>query len=49
MKQIKLKLFTKDKANFPELYNVGNNPFQTVEAQSNVIQFAIRRKGMAIT
>ena len=49
MKQIKLKLLAEDEANLPKLFNARNNPFHTTEAQSNVIQLAIRRKGMAIT
>ena len=49
MKQIKLKLFVEDEANFPKLFNAGNNSFHIVDAQSNVIQSVTRRKGMAIT
>jgi hypothetical protein len=49
MKQIKLKLFTEDEANFLKLFNARNNPFHTTNSQSNVIQSVIRGKGMAIT
>ena len=48
MKQIKIKLFAEDESNLLKLFNAGNNPFHTINAQSNVIQSIVRRKGMVI-